>query len=52
MVRERKDTKWTLIPEASKDNLKLTAIYRFLNRPVNFHTELNMFLVRSEHGLS
>jgi len=29
MVRERKDTKWTLIPKASKDDLKLTAIYRF-----------------------
>ncbi len=29
MVRERKDTKWTLIPQAAKDDLKLTAIYRF-----------------------
>jgi membrane-associated phospholipid phosphatase len=29
MVRERKDTKWTLIPQAAKDDLKLTAICRF-----------------------
>lgn len=29
MVRERKDTKWILIPRAEKDDLKLTAIYRF-----------------------
>jgi len=29
MVRERKDTKWILIPKAAKDDLKLTAIYRF-----------------------
>ncbi len=29
MVRERKDTKWILIPKAEKDDLKLTAIYCF-----------------------
>jgi membrane-associated phospholipid phosphatase len=29
MVRERKNTQWTLIPKADKDYLKLSAIYRF-----------------------
>jgi membrane-associated phospholipid phosphatase len=29
MVRERKDTKWTIIPKTSKNKMELTAIYLF-----------------------